>query len=376
MKKIGFFGSVGYNIGDEAIAVASAYKLKDIHPNSEIYISTIKKNIVQGVYQDINEFYLDRKTVGGWLRLLSFIKSLDCIFIGGGGMVQDKLGISRFKGMLPYVYQIACIGKIFNKPIYTLPIGVDELETDMGLTYAEKFLKKVDYLFVRDNQSKLIAQNILKDSQKEIHVAADPAFLLEYNLTELSGCKYICISLVKENLDIDILKTVIVSVIKWVMNNTPYHIVLVPMERREDDEISLFKEILTEIEIYFEDAIIDNKEQIQEKKVSVFNAENNIFEFINVLRSSELLIAMRLHAMILSLGYTQILNISRTTKTETLSKDFDIPLLDIKDIDVTASEKIIDFIKKKSFEKTSNLLVKERKEILQNTFKNMRGFVK
>jgi polysaccharide pyruvyl transferase WcaK-like protein len=375
MKRVAFFGSVGFNIGDEAIAVSSAYNLKKFNPDLEIYISTTKKGTIEGVYEGLKEFYLDRKTLKGWYKLLKFIKSVDYVFIGGGGMIQDKLGISLFRGMLPYVYQIVTIAKLFNKKVYTLPIGVDKLETKKGLMVARKVLKKVDLLWVRDNKSKEIAQEILGDHKREINVSADPAFLLEYELTPFNQCEYVCISLVKENLDTKKLREVLKECINWILENTSYHIVFVPMERRETDEISLFKDLLNEIRIDYNKALIKAKNEIAYQRVTILDPRNNVFEFIDILRSSKLLIAMRLHAMILSMGYTKILNISRTTKTETLSKEFGIPLIGIESINNETTKKIIDFIK--NADSIDNDLVdvdyvlSEKKQILKNTFKSL-----
>jgi polysaccharide pyruvyl transferase WcaK-like protein len=375
MKRVAFFGSVGFNIGDEAIAVSSAYNLKKFNPDLEIYISTTKKGTIEGVYEGLKEFYLDRKTPKGWYKLLKFIKSVDYVFIGGGGMIQDKLGISLFRGMLPYVYQIVTIAKLFNKKVYTLPIGVDKLETKKGLMVASKVLKKVDLLWVRDNKSKEIAQEILGDHKREINVSADPAFLLEYELTPFNQCEYVCISLVKENLDTKKLREVLKECINWILENTSYHIVFVPMERRETDEISLFKDLLNEIRIDYNKALIKAKNEIAYQRVTVLDPRNNVFEFIDILRSSKLLIAMRLHAMILSMGYTKILNISRTTKTETLSKEFGIPLIGIESINNETTKKIVDFIK--NADSIDNDLVdvdyvlSEKKQILKNTFKSL-----
>jgi polysaccharide pyruvyl transferase WcaK-like protein len=377
MKRVAFFGSVGFNIGDEAIAVSSAYNLKKFNPDLEIYISTTKKGTIEGVYEGLKEFYLDRKTLKGWYKLLKFIKSVDYVLIGGGGMIQDKLGISLFRGMLPYVYQIVIIAKFFKKKVYTLPIGIDQLETKKGLVLASKVLKKVDLLWVRDNKSKEIAQEILGDYKRPINVSADPAFLLEYELTPFNQCKYICISLVKENLDTKNLHEVLKECINWILRNTSYHIVFVPMERRETDEISLFKDLLNAIGIHYNKALIKEKHEIAYQRITILDPNNNVFKFIDILRSSKLLIAMRLHAMILSMGYTKMVNISRTTKTETLSNEFGIPLIDIKSINNNTTKEIIEFIKNTDVIDSGLIdsVLLEKKRVLKNTFKSLGEFL-
>ncbi|WP_437829645.1 polysaccharide pyruvyl transferase family protein [Niallia taxi] len=326
MKKITIFGSVGYNIGDEAIAVAAANKLLEIDKDLIITISTLKKGVIEGKYTGLNEFYLQRNNLNGWKHLFEQIKDSDLIVLGGGTMVQDKLGISVTRGMIPYMLQLTLISKILRKPVITLPIGVDKLNTKLGKVFSKKFLNSIDKLYVRDEQSLSLAQNYASKLNNGT-VCSDPAFFLEVKEGKIiNSRKYVTISLVNENLDKSSFIPAIKDCINWIIKNTELDIYLVPMDRRNEEELTLFAEI------------IGKNDSSSSERIKIIDAEQNVFQITNILRNSELLIGMRLHALILSIGYTEIIGISRTTKTENFFKEFGLDYFDINKKSINKEE--------------------------------------
>ncbi|MGR6337094.1 polysaccharide pyruvyl transferase family protein [Priestia megaterium] len=323
MHRIGIFGSVGYNIGDEAIAVSAAHALLELDSELDIYISTLKKDVIEGKYVGLKEFYLNRSNLSGWKKLFDHIKSLDVIVLGGGTMVQDKLGISLLRGMIPYMYQITMIAKLLRKPVLTLPIGIDKLNTNMGKRMAKKLLKNIDSLVVRDENSSKYA-NVYSNNVKA-YVSADPAFFLNHAPQKINTEKYVTVSLVNENLDKKAFMPAIKDTIQWLIDNTEYSIYLVPMDRREEEELELFRLLLKELD---------------SEKIHIVDPSLNVYDISEILRNSELLIGMRLHAMILSLGFTNLIGISRTTKTENLLEEFNLPYFDINRGNIGSGELI------------------------------------
>lgn len=330
-KRIAFFGSVGYNLGDEAIAVTAAEYILKNQEKTEIIISTLKKGIIEGQYNKLKEFVINRSSLNGWIRLIKFINSVDIVVIGGGTMIQDKLGISLFRGMIPYIYQITTLAKLLKKPIITLPIGIDELNTSLGRFFAKRALSKFDKLLVRDEKSMLLAHQYSQRVKRNVHLSADPAFMMGDfvstgknnpifdSKTFKSG--YIAISLVNENINYENYHDALINAILWILNNTTYGIVFVPMDRREEEEKEIFRNLLKEIGKI-------NQEFIS--RIIIFDSKMlNLVDITIILKNAKLLIAMRLHAMILSVGYTPIIGISRTTKTETFLKEFQLPFFDV-----------------------------------------------
>ncbi|MED4941222.1 polysaccharide pyruvyl transferase family protein [Heyndrickxia coagulans] len=358
MKKISIFGSVGFNIGDEAIAVAAANCLRTLDRDIEIYISSLHNNIINK-YNGIDEFLIDRKSLKGWVKLVKQIKNSDIIVLGGGTMIQDKLGISLTRGMIPYMLQISIIAKFLNKKLVTLPIGVDKLNTRLGKILASHVLMKIDKLHVRDENSKRLAA-IYSNKGATPVVSVDPAFFLkiedEIEFSFMNKKKYVAISLVNENLETDKFLPAILKSIEFILENTDYYIALVPMDRRESEEISLFK------------IIRDNLKEDYKDKIKIINPNLNVYEITSILRNSQLLIAMRLHAMILSLGYTPIIGISRTTKTENFLNEYSDYYLDINKNKINSDE-IINIINEwLQMPKTvvESKLTNQRKSVQQN----------
>ncbi|WP_017436819.1 polysaccharide pyruvyl transferase family protein [Saccharococcus caldoxylosilyticus] len=332
-KRIAFFGSVGYNIGDEAIAVAAAEYLQKNHKNIEIIISTLQKGVIEGRYNNLKEFVINRSSLKGWIRLIKFISSVDIVVIGGGTMVQDKLGISLLRGMIPYIFQITVLAKILKKPVITLPIGIDKLNTKLGRFLAKRVLNYFDKLCVRDEKSMLLANQYSHRDKTDILVSADPAFMVgdvvyrdNYNNTSLLHDNfrfgYVAISLVNENIKHENYHEALMESILWILSNTLLGIIFVPMDRRDNEEKQVFKRILREIEEI-------DKSYLSRVEILDSNLLSSV-EITNILKNAKLLIAMRLHAMILSVGYTPIIGISRTTKTETFLNEFNLPFFDVE----------------------------------------------
>ena len=315
--RIGILGAVGSNLGDEAVAVASVGLLRRAGLDAEFSITTAVPGAITRSYPDLEEFLLRRSSPWGWVRLVRWIYSLDVLLVGGGSLIQDKLGISRLRGMIPFLSQVLAIAKFARKPILTLPVGVDRLETELGRTMAGPVLRKFDYLQVRDPGSAKNAKEYGGGAVDPVLVC-DPAFSLEETsdvfaagpTTGMSlASPYIAISLVRENLPLERLLAAIQALIQEVLSEG-YQVLLVPMDKRQNDELSLFQELQRGL-----------PEQ-QHSRCTILTPDTPLQDVIRVLRGARFLVAMRLHAAILALGYTPVFMISRTTKTEQLIEGF------------------------------------------------------
>ncbi|CAI9395043.1 hypothetical protein BACSP_00833 [Bacillus sp. T2.9-1] len=337
MKKVTIFGSVGFNIGDEAIAVATANKLLEHNPDWEITISTIKEQVINGKYENLKEFNINRNSFSGWRKLYKQIAKSDLILLGGGTMIQDKLGISLMRGMIPYMVQILFISKILNKKVITLPIGVDKLNTSLGKRMAPLFLRSVDQLFVRDANSLKYAELYTKKANIG-EISADPAFFLDLKSDAFKSSEkkesYITISLVNENLNKNTFLPAVSKGIDWILNETDYSIHLIAMDRREIEELTLFQELINGIDSKFIN------------RIQIFDINSDVYHVTQELRNSKLLIGMRLHALILSVGYTSLIGLSRTTKTENFLEEFKIDYFDLNKGEID-SNKLIRLIESK-----------------------------
>lgn len=308
MAKIIIIGLVGYNLGDEAIAVAvNTFLSKE----NTVSITTVSPGAL--AKYGIKEIYLNRRSLDSVLNLIRNIKNSDIVLIGGGSLVQDKLGVGLYSGVLAFFLQTVILAKLLGKTVITLPIGIDELDTRLGKLFAKCALIMIDELYVRDEQSKKLALRYV-NKILAVNVSADPAILLasqhqilmpapELNATKQ---KRVVISLVKENLETPGLVESTSLVCKALIA-TGCQVLLLAMDSRPDDEIELYQKILEKV-----------------PGVEIF-LPKNIYDVIDCLSHSDALVAMRLHAMILGINLLPIIGISRTTKTNSFCLNFGIP---------------------------------------------------
>ncbi len=313
-KKVLLIGLAGYNLGDEAIAVSAANSLRTKY---EVVITTVKAGVI-AKYQ-IPEVLVDRKSLRSWISLINAIRRSDVVIFGGGSLVQDKLGLSLFSGVLNFLLQYVILAKILGKHTRTLPIGVDRLQTRLGRMIGSLALNLLDEINVRDNTSKELVN--FYSGRTDARIYADPAFLLSPPQSELATLAkdtagYMVISLVLENIDANTLR-LIYNVIERTDSLKSYRKIYIAMDTRESDELHLYREILC---IHPEQIVIPK----------------DAFEAQKIISGGTLLIAMRLHALILGLGRTPSFCISRTTKTEAFCTTALVPFQDLNSLDFTA----------------------------------------
>lgn len=337
-RKALIIGLAGYNFGDEAIAVSAA---KILSQKYEIIVTTTRPNALNRY--GIKEVNLNRKSPYSWWSMIKAIHRCDIVYFGGGSLIQDKLGISITRGVLSFFFQYLLIARLLGKDCITLPIGVDKLETQLGKSMAKYVLKMLKAVNVRDEKSRQLAIKYLGNTEKPVNLYADPAFLLEeISLTRHARStaeNYILISLVYENLDEAMLYKVYNSIISDT-TLTKYRKLFIVMDPRETDELYLYREILN----------------ISENDIVI---PTDAIDALDIIRSSAFMIGMRLHCLILGLGKTPMVCLSRTTKTHAFSEEAQIPFIDLdkQNFDtIYFSEKI-----KESFSEKEALLLKQRK---------------
>lgn len=302
MSKITLIGLAGHNMGDEAIALAVHIALINQH---SISITSVKPGSLSKY--GINEINLNRRSITSIINIGKNVYNSDIVILGGGSLIQDKLGISLHRGVLSFFLQMVLLSKLFRKKTITLPIGVDELNTTLGKVYAKIALSLLDEVHVRDDQSKKLAL-LYGSASKSVKVSADPALLLNPKNNSLPKKNQIVISLVRENLNHhDITESSIKLCEEFSKLNI--NVVLLVMDHREDDETYIYKKIV---------------EKSQNARILI---PKNIEEIFSCLLESKALIAMRLHAMILGIKILPIIGISRTTKTESFCNNYGIPFI-------------------------------------------------
>lgn len=307
--KVNLYGVVGHNFGDEAIAVAARQEIVAHVPHAHVSVASSARRGLFELYQ-IDELRNHRKSLSGIRALIRGIRDSDFVLIGGGTLIQDKLGLTLLRGNLAYALQVTLLAKLFGKPVGTLAIGVDELRSHLGPILARWFIRLTDVLLVRDEQSLSLVRRLFEDSQvadSSWLVGADPAFLIEVDeslpLRDVHFKDYLLLSLVNEGIDWKPFLSVFANSVQRLLESGVIDgVVLLAMDDRPSEELSIFERF--------------RQEYPQFRSVSQVVVPRDVYDAARVIRGAKIMTAARLHAMILGLGKVPFLGISRTTKTD------------------------------------------------------------
>lgn len=308
--RVNVYGAAGYNLGDDAIALAATRVLTETAPRAQLRIASVAGSGFSRRY-GLAAVAVNRRSPLGILRLVESIRRADVVLLGGGTLIQDKLGLSRLRGMLAYVNQVATVARALGKPLGTLPIGVDELGTSLGREYAARVLSRLDLLVVRDPRSLELANAYAGGNLAQGFAAADPAYLFSQGLgpadparVDLPQQPYAVLSLVNEELRFDPALEILATTLRQLLHGTEIEkVVLLAMDRRPSEESVIYERLLTQHPDLASNCVIA--------------VPHDAVVANHVVTNARLVVAMRLHAMIFALGRAPLFGISRTTKTAT-----------------------------------------------------------
>lgn len=316
------YGMAGWNLGDDAIAVALNRGLRVRLPGAVVRTASIAPGKVHERY-GLPEIPVDRRSIGGLLSWAASIRRADVVVIGGGTVVQDALGIGLVRGNLAYASQLVALARAFGKPVLTAGLGVDELRTSRGARYARFVLRRTDHAWMRDARSAELAREYADAEISGLTVGADPAILLRALLPRerpatphAARAPYLLVSLVREGALADPWVPVLADALRSVLHREVVpRVVLLAMDVRTTEERVLY-------------AQLQNRLQAYRERVELVTPAD-AFEALAWIEGASVMLAMRLHAMILGLGATPMIGVSRTTKTDTFLHESGIPTLHI-----------------------------------------------
>jgi polysaccharide pyruvyl transferase WcaK-like protein len=310
--RIGLFGVPGVNRGDEAITLSLIDGFKEICPNASFLVATLSKNFVPA-RPSVSLFKINRRSAWGYIQLVWSIASVDLVILGGGSLIQDKMGGSRIKGVLGYAWTVTLIAKILRKKVITAPIGIDELTSSEGKAAAREVLDRTTYLAVRDTLSKKIGFELIANDLAP-QVFCDPVFGWDPEIDDAVKAPSDCIVLAPafEGAQDDNVARLFADIIEQLIVAFPgSRICLIAMDDRPSEDqgkLRLIHSLLTR----------------QQNEMVIDFVPRNAFEARKCILDSQGVIAMRLHAIIIAYANVPVFCISRTTKTEALIAEYDV----------------------------------------------------
>ena len=290
MARIIIIGLAGHNLGDDAIALCAADALRQHH----VTVTTVKRGRL--VQYGIKELLLDPKSLHSLRGIFQEMKRADLVLIGGGSLIQDKLGISLLRGVLAFFLQAVVLARLSGVRVATLPIGVDKLNTRLGRFFGWISTQLLGELAVRDVGSMLLVRKAL-GYKGPIRVAADPVALLPAIRRPVDRNKVV-LSLARENLNHANL-VASAEMFCRTMSSAGREVILLVMDARAGEETDVY------------DILVERMKQ----SVRIFQSDN-VYQVQQLLAAAGCLVSCRLHPMIIGLPLLPVVGLSRTTKTD------------------------------------------------------------
>jgi polysaccharide pyruvyl transferase CsaB len=296
------------NIGDEAILAGMVTSLKKCIPNANISVITNDSNVTIHLHKvnpvkhsfkkGLSTFLKNGLKDGEFADIYKAIDNCDIFILGGGSLLQDlKLYY------LPALYSLLYLAQKKHKITVVYGIGAGPIDTKFGRYISKKILNNVDLVTVRDSMSKNVLE---KCGVKNVVQTIDPAFGM--NLPNEQEIKLL---IAQENIQSQNL--ISTTIYNWLQDsdiycnpNKPYS----EMHHRRKSMASIYDKIITKYnrKIMFVPTVktdIEVYSQINElisvENQSLIKEYRTEFDYVfSLLFSSEILIGMRLHSLILA----------------------------------------------------------------------------
>lgn len=291
----GYFGFK--NFGDEAILSLIIDRLKQ--NKHRITVISSNPQYTKSKYQHIRSVY-----TFNFKDIIGAISKSDCLISGGGSLLQDTTSL---KSLIYYLF-ILLIALILRKQVIIFAQGIGPIKNFLGKFLTKNIIKHADYISVRDSKS----FELLKDWGIDSELLCDPVFSTKIQTKEKTN-------------------TVAVQLrgFKTVNEDFIDRLALKITQEFSDKEIDIYSfqdSIDLKVCERFERAIKLLNPDIKTKVYSDLTDE----EIIKGISSSQYLIAMRFHAIIIGLiSKTKTLAINYDIKVEKLVAEFEIPIIDL-----------------------------------------------
>ncbi len=317
-NKIVISGYYGFdNIGDEAVLYTIISTLKKEIPGAKIMVLSNNPEKTAQIYdvQSINRWDLK--------NIARVIKNSDLLVSGGGSLLQDVTSSKT----IPYYLAIVKLAQIYKKKVVFYSQGIGPVNKKLGRWLIKRVANKVDAIFVRDEASKTLLEQI--GVKKEIGVAIDPVLGIATAKKKDKLDKTVGIYIRPWESEEQNQKMIIAmkdGLIKLLEKG--YRLYMVPMHYEQDLEISKALKASLEIEMKNKGLDLENYVTVLDKKLSVKEVLKYTSQF-------EFVIGMRLHSLIMAAANcVPMIGLSYDPKVTEFIKQIRVPYcINVKEID-------------------------------------------
>ncbi|MCL2573182.1 MAG: polysaccharide pyruvyl transferase CsaB [Defluviitaleaceae bacterium] len=273
----GYYGS--NNHGDDILLKAITDDLRAIHPEIKITVISKRPKETKSIYnvESIQRF--------NFPRIIASLRKANLLIMGGGSLIQD---LTSTKSLIYYVF-VMNLAALARAKVMLYANGIGPLKLEKNQRRAAAALEKVEKITLRDQQSKIVLQELGLKNESVI-VTADAAFGFTNTNPDASsalldkinliGKKYFCVSIRGwKTLKEDFVSEMAVFC-DYMSEKHGLYPLFIPMQPSNDAEIST---------------------QVMEvaKRQSYYLQEDfTIEEILSVVAGAEFLVGMRLHSII------------------------------------------------------------------------------
>lgn len=279
--KVVVSGYYGFNnSGDDALLMSIIEDIKSVYENAEI---TVLSASPKDTRKDYSVSAVHRYNI---FTVLAKILRCDLLISGGGTLIQDA---TSTKSLLYYL-GIIRIAKLFKRKVMLYANGIGPLTSFKNIEKTKNVLNEVDLITLRDENSVKELEHI-GVTEPEIHLTADPAFLLmpDERAEEIlanygipADKPLLCVSVRKSKNSPQNFEKIMAEFCDYAADKHGFFTVFLPMQHRVDYGIS---------------ASIKNK---MKNRSVVIGTNYSVSSLLSLIKQMHTCVGMRLHTLIYS----------------------------------------------------------------------------
>ncbi|MHB9035206.1 MAG: polysaccharide pyruvyl transferase CsaB [Armatimonadota bacterium] len=172
-KRIVISGYYGFgNTGDEAVLAGMLATFRQFEMDAEVTVFSADPKRTESEHPGAKSVY--RYSIP---RVIRAIRRADLVISGGGSLLQDVTSVRSAQ----YYLSVLRLAQFFKRPTMVYAQGIGPLNSPDIRRSAARILNRVKVITVRDEDSRTLLES-MGVSVPEIHVTADPSFLVEPDL--------------------------------------------------------------------------------------------------------------------------------------------------------------------------------------------------
>ncbi|SHE67361.1 polysaccharide pyruvyl transferase CsaB [Desulforamulus putei] len=285
MAKVVISGYYGFdNLGDEAVLFSILKTLRELRIGLRIEVLSNAPAKTAEIYKVTAS---NRWKLGDVYRAL---KDSDLLISGGGSLLQDVTGIKS----LLYYLGVIWLARRLGKPVFFYAQGIGPVRSWLGRLAMRLVVNKVNFITVRDESSRRDLEE-MGINRPCIQVTADPVLGLEEKFVDKTIGRAI---LEEAGLDLSIERKLVgVSVREW-QGLTDYKKVVAEV----CDKLTRLGYQVVFLPMHYPDDLKTSQEVVglMEQPAAALSERYSVVEMASLIANMDLLIGMRLHALILA----------------------------------------------------------------------------